>query len=55
MLFYYNDLKISEIAEILEIPEGTVKSRLNNAKAKLYEELINGMNKIRDVKISRKM
>ena len=36
------DVKISEIAEILEIPEGTVKSRLSNAKAKLYEELISG-------------
>ena len=39
MLFYYNDLKINEIAEILNIPEGTVKSRLSNAKNKLYQEL----------------
>ena len=39
MLFYYNNLKIDEIAEILNIPAGTVKSRLNSAKNKLYEEL----------------
>lgn len=42
MLFYYNDLKIKEIAEILNIPEGTVKSRLNNAKSRLYQELALG-------------
>ena len=42
MLFYYNDLKINEIAEILNVPEGTVKSRLSVAKNKLYEELIGG-------------
>lgn len=42
MLFYYNDLKINEIAEILNIPEGTVKSRLSNAKNKLYQELTIG-------------
>ena len=42
MLFYYNDLKINEIAEILNIPEGTVKSRLSNAKNKLYQELAIG-------------
>ena len=42
MLFYYNDLKINEISEILSIPEGTVKSRLSNAKNKLYQELTIG-------------
>ena len=42
MLFYYNDLKINEIAQILNIPEGTVKSRLSNAKNKLYQELTIG-------------
>ncbi len=39
MLFYYNDLKINEISEILGIPEGTVKSRLSVAKGRLQKEL----------------
>lgn len=37
ILFYYNDLKQKEISEILKIPEGTVKSRLNKAKKLLKE------------------
>jgi RNA polymerase sigma-70 factor (ECF subfamily) len=32
ILFYYNELKQKEISEILKIPVGTVKSRLNKAK-----------------------
>lgn len=32
ILKYYDDLKISQIAEIMDCPEGTVKSRLNTAK-----------------------
>lgn len=32
---YFENLKVSEIAHILNIPEGTVKSRLNNAKKRL--------------------
>ncbi|WP_300261075.1 sigma-70 family RNA polymerase sigma factor [Clostridium sp.] len=35
LLYYYSDLKIEEISEILEIPVGTVKSRMNNAKKDL--------------------
>ncbi|MHC0037606.1 sigma-70 family RNA polymerase sigma factor [Pseudoneobacillus sp. C159] len=34
-LHYINDLSVAEMAAILEIPEGTVKSRLNRARAKL--------------------
>ena len=34
-LFYYNELKIDQIAEILDCPLGTVKSRLNSAKKDL--------------------
>lgn len=32
LLFYYEGFKIREIAQILDIPEGTVKSRLARAK-----------------------
>lgn len=39
-LYYYDDLSIKEIAETLEIPEGTVKSRLAVAREKLYELLM---------------
>jgi RNA polymerase sigma-70 factor, ECF subfamily len=37
VLAYYQDLKYREIAEILKIPVGTVKSRLHAALAKLGE------------------
>lgn len=39
VLYYYNDLSISEIADILNIPKGTVKSRVFRAREKLYEIL----------------
>ena len=43
ILFYYNELKQKEISEILNIPEGTVKSRMNTAKKllKQYMEVNN--------------
>jgi len=34
-LFYLDDMKLVEIAAILEVPVGTVKSRLNRARAQL--------------------
>jgi RNA polymerase sigma-70 factor (ECF subfamily) len=37
MMAYYQDMKYREIAEALEIPVGTVKSRLHAALAKLGE------------------
>lgn len=39
MLYYYQQLKYAEIAYILRIPEGTVKSRINTAKRKLRNVL----------------
>lgn len=40
MLHYYDDLALSEIAKILGIPAGTVKSRLFAAKGKLRPKLV---------------
>ena len=39
VLYYYNDLSISVISDILNIPKGTVKSRVFRAREKLYEIL----------------
>ena len=39
ILFYFEDLKYKDIAKILNIKEGTVKSRLSRAKQKLYKIL----------------
>ncbi len=38
-LFYFKDYSTKEVAEILSIPEGTVKSRLNSARQDLRKEL----------------
>ena len=35
LMFYFDEMSISEIAQALEISEGTVKSRLNSSKAKM--------------------
>lgn len=35
ILFYYEDMSLKEISKVLNIPEGTVKSRLFRAKKKL--------------------
>lgn len=39
LLFYMEELKISEISDVLGIPQGTVKSRLYKAKKVLEKEL----------------
>jgi RNA polymerase sigma-70 factor (ECF subfamily) len=42
LLRYFEGHGIEEIAEILSVPVGTVKSRLHNAKRELCE-LLNGI------------
>jgi RNA polymerase sigma-70 factor (ECF subfamily) len=39
VLYYVNDLPLQEIAEILNIPEGTVKSRLHYGRQALKRGL----------------
>ena len=39
ILHYYNDMTVEEIAKVLGCLSGTVKSRLHNARKKLYSEL----------------
>jgi RNA polymerase sigma-70 factor (ECF subfamily) len=40
VLFYYEGLTLKEISVVLEIPVGTVKSRLHHAREKLEEVLV---------------
>lgn len=39
LLYYMEDRKVVEIADILHVPQGTVKSRLHKARKILREEL----------------
>lgn len=36
VLFYYDGFSVKEISQIVNIPEGTVKSRLSRARERLY-------------------
>jgi RNA polymerase sigma-70 factor (ECF subfamily) len=38
-LFYYEDRSVSEVARMLAMPEGTVKTNLSRARAALAEQL----------------
>lgn len=39
VLYYYDEFSVAEIAETLNIPEGTVKSRLSRARSQIYNIL----------------
>ena len=39
ILYYYEDMSIKDISESLNIPQGTIKSRLSRARSKLKEML----------------
>ena len=45
ILRYYHDCSVAEIAQILDIPEGTVHSRLNTARKKMRNCLESEKNK----------
>lgn len=38
-LYYYEDLSLKDMAKILEVPQGTLKSRLSRARKRLYSIL----------------
>ena len=37
VLYYYDDFSVADIANVLEIPQGTVKSRLSRAREQIKE------------------
>ena len=39
LLYYMEELSVTQIAEVVKIPEGTVKSRLYQARKSLQREL----------------
>ena len=43
ILYYYDDYSIAEIADILNIAEGTVKSRLSRAREELKQMNLEGL------------
>lgn len=42
LLYYYQGYGIGEIADMMELPEGTISSRLSRARKKLEEVLLKG-------------
>ena len=48
LMVYFNELSIAEIAQALEISEGTVKSRLNSSRAKMKTAIEDYENKSGD-------
>ena len=39
VLYYYDDISVKDIADIMGMPQGTVKSKLSRAREKLYKIL----------------
>ena len=39
LLFYMEEMTVAEIAAVLKLPQGTVKSRLHHARQQLQNEL----------------
>ena len=44
VLYYFQQMRYTEMARILQVPEGTIKSRLNAAKKKLRKGLMEKKN-----------
>ena len=42
LLHYYQGMNIAEIAQMLELPEGTISSRLSRGRKKLESILLKG-------------
>ena len=52
-LYYFQDMRIKEIASVLRIPQGTVKWRLSKAKAKLKEKLSEALSPKQEERIGK--
>lgn len=39
VMMYYDDMTVSDISKVLQIPQGTVKSRIHSAKTKMRKRL----------------
>jgi RNA polymerase sigma-70 factor (ECF subfamily) len=39
VLYYYDEFSVKEISEMLNIAEGTIKSRLSRSREKIYNIL----------------
>lgn len=39
LLYYMEEMSIAEVAAVMQIPQGTVKSRLDTARKRLESEL----------------
>jgi len=44
-LFYYEDLSVRQIAQLLDLREGAVKTRLSRARSLLREDILKGENR----------